>query len=77
MRTDLCLAELGKQLDALLSVYSRCSLVKERHCVVNGSASRNKSLKPFRVLERAIDPRMEPSITKNSKPQVEEICFEY
>ncbi|KAF5719049.1 hypothetical protein FMUND_4838 [Fusarium mundagurra] len=70
----LCLAELGKQLDACPSScgYSRCPLVEKRHCVVNDSASHNKSLKPFRVLERAIDPRMEPSITKSSKPQVDE-----
>ncbi|KAJ0154839.1 MEMO1 family protein [Fusarium oxysporum f. sp. albedinis] len=58
--------------DIDLSDTRRCPLVKKRHCVVNDSASHNKSLKPFRVLERAIDPGMEPSITKNSKQQVEE-----
>jgi hypothetical protein len=56
--------------------YSRCPLVEKRHCVVNDSASHNKSLKPFRMLDRAIDPRIEPSITKSSKPQAEEpLCF--
>lgn len=69
MRTDLSALRLAP---CRTWKTTRCTLVEKRHGVVNDSASHNKSLKPFRVLECAIDPRMEPSITKISKPQTGE-----